>query len=158
MALLCNTSLSSSCWMSCVHSRWGNQRWWMSVRCEHLTGQGELSKGPYRSGMWAWVLWRFPLCFLSKELLNFSLVFSGLCKSLWEIQGWERHTTVILEMYTKRKLGIIYTNFLILWRRKLRYRQEIGVSSILQQGCILLANSKEEPIAVSLDLPFPLLV
>ena len=46
--------------------------------------------------------------------------------------------------------------FFIVWSRKLKSRQEIGLSRISQQGCIQLANSKEEPVGP--NLPFPLSV
>ena len=115
----------------------------------------ELSKICHRGGTQAW-------CYESFLCASHLKGCSASLHSFWSVLGtvgnsWLRKIQhYVLRTGDQKGLKNDQAKFFIVWSRKLKSRQEIGLSRISQQGCIQLANSKEEPVGP--NLPFPLSV
>ena len=112
----------------------------------------ELSKSLRRGGTQAWCYEGF-LC--ASHLKDCSASLHTFLSVLGTVENsWLRKTQhYVLRSGDQKGLKNDQAKFLILWSRKLKSRQEIGLSRISQQGCIQLANSKEEPVGPNLPVP-----
>lgn len=126
VVLLWNTRFSSSCWMGqWIHREKTEVVNFVKVWESDEAGWAQQNL-PQRWHV-GLVLWKFPLCFPFKGLLSFPSFFLVCARHCGKFMVRERHSTMFLELETKRDLDRSF-KFFIVWSKKLKSRQEIGLS------------------------------